>query len=161
MAAGIVQTARAQPAAVVESHLVSRDGVPLLLRHEPDAERRPAVILLHGWGGSKERFRKMLALDESFVAAYVDLPGHGQRPPAGENGDGVRKLVTDTVQRAAAEMAAVVRFLKERGETDGERIGICGWSLGGFAALLALAERPGVKAAVVIAAPHSAHLVHQ
>jgi len=161
MAAGIVQTAQEQPAAVVEHHFAAREGIPLLLRHEPGAEARPAVILLHGWGGNKERFRKMLALDETFVAAYVDLPGHGQRPPAEENGDGVRKLVSDTVQRTAAEMAAVVRFLQERKEVDGERIGICGWSLGGFAALLALAERPGVKAAVVISAPHSASLVHQ
>lgn len=161
MAEGVAQATQAQPTMVVEDHRIGSEGIPLLLSHESGAERRPAVILVHGWGGTKERFRKMLGLDDSFVTAYVDLPGHGERPPAEENPDGVRKLVSETVRRMAAEMAAVVEFLRGRREVDGDRIGLCGWSLGGFAALLALAERPGVKAAVAIAAPHSASLVHQ
>ncbi len=153
-------TAKPQ-ATAVEEHLRTPGDIPLLLRHESGAERRPAVILLHGWGGTKERFRKMLGLDDSFVAAYVDLPGHGERPPAEESSDGVRKLVSDTVRRMAAETGAVVEFLRGRREVDPERIGLCGWSLGGFAVLLALAGRPGVKTAVAVAAPHSARLVHQ
>jgi len=117
--------------------------------------------MLHGWGGNKERFQKMLALDDRFVAVYLDLPGHGERPPLAEYADGVRQQVSGVVQRMAAEVAVVVDFLRQRPEVDGARIGLCGWSLGGFAALLALTERPGVQAAVAIAAPHSARLVHQ
>jgi dienelactone hydrolase len=161
MAEDVVQIVQTRPETVVESHLVGLDRIPLLLRHQPGAERRPAVIMLHGWGGNKERFQKMLPLDASFVGAYLDLPGHGQRPPAEEQADEVRKRVIGTVQGTAGEMAAVVKFLRERPEVDGERIGICGWSQGGFAALVALTERPGVKAAVAISAPHSARLVHQ
>ncbi len=161
MAQGVAEAAKAQPTMVVERHWIESGGIPLLLRHESGAKHRPAVILFHGWGGTKERFRKMLGLDDPFVTAYVDLPGHGERPPAEEQPDGVRKLVSDTVRRMAAETAAIVEFLRGRPEVDGERIGLCGWSLGGFAGLLALTERPGVKAAVTIAAPHSARLVHQ
>jgi len=161
MAGSVAEAEQAQPVMAVEHHRIGREGIPLLLHYESGAEHRPAVILLHGWGGTKERFRKMLALDESFVTAYVDLPGHGERPAAEEQPDGVRKLVSDTVRRMAAETAAVVEFLRGRREVDGDRIGLCGWSLGGFAALLALTEQPGVKAAVAIAAPHSAHLIHQ
>lgn len=160
MAQHLASTNLPESTTVAERHVVEPQGIPLLLRYEEGGARRPAVIMLHGWTGSKERFQKTLTLDERFVTAYVDLPGHGERPPMEEQPDGVRKLVGEAVQRMAGEVAAVVEFLCGRREVDGERIGLCGWSLGGFAALLALTERPAVQAAVAIAAPHSARLVH-
>lgn len=146
---------------VIEHHLVQPQGIPVLLRRTIGSEPAPAVIMLHGWGGSKERFSRMLSLDDRFVAAYLDLPGHGERPPISEGPEGVRRMVVDTVQNAAEEISTIIDFLRTRPEVDEARIGICGWSLGGFAALLALTQNLGFKAGAAISAPHSARLVHQ
>ena len=70
---------------VTERHVLEPHGIPVLLRYEAGAERGAAVILLHGWTGSKERFQKTLSLDPHLVTASVDLPGHAiSRPESAE-----------------------------------------------------------------------------
>jgi dipeptidyl-peptidase-4 len=48
-----------------------------------------------------------------------------------------------------------VRYLVERGLTDPQRVGITGWSYGGYMSVMCLAQEPGVFKAAVAGAPTS------
>jgi dienelactone hydrolase len=94
------------------------------------------------------------------VKVYLGLPLFGARMPAGGNKDLVRRQTEDfasllfepTVMGAAAELPAVLKALEGMGCLEsGEEIGLFGFSAGGAAALLALAEaKVPVSSAVIL-----------
>lgn len=137
------------------------------LRPAPARDRdAPLVLLWHGFGAPASA----RALAESLPLrglpmwrAYVDLPLFGGRaPPAGadelvrrEEEDYLLELVWPVVREAVEELPGVVDGLRSAcgGEFSGG-IGLFGFSAGGTAALLSLAERPlSLRAVVVLGAP--------
>lgn len=108
----------------------------------------PVVIFAHGLHSSKESPRNTeiaQGLVEAGLAAFlVDLTGHGESE--GREGD-------VTVEVLAGDVSSAVDFLGSAEGIDPARVGVCGSSLGGTAALAAAAGDPRIKALVLRSAP--------
>ena len=135
----------------------------LLWKATPAAGRRPAVILMHGTGGSKEDARIVgLAHDlaaRGFVAVAIDGRHHGERAKpgarAGEDVDAMLRawqtgrthpFLYDTVW----DILRLVDYLETREDVDAARIGLTGISKGGIETYLAAAVEPRITAAVPV-----------
>jgi fermentation-respiration switch protein FrsA (DUF1100 family) len=122
----------------------------------PPTPTAPAVLLLHGFSSSKERMahavgRALLELGAASLA--LDLPFHGER----DGTRGVDSLKNPLVlvgawKAAIAEARAAVTWLSEQRETDADRIGVIGYSLGGFLALMAAADDERLRVVALAAA---------
>ena len=99
----------------------------------------PAVVLVHGWGGRGTQLRGFIAplLTEGFSVVAFDAPGHGMT--------GGRESSLPHIQQA---LDAVLDHL-------GAVHAIIGHSVGGAVAAGALARRPAIGSAVLIAPPAS------
>jgi dienelactone hydrolase len=150
-------------AIVEEFSLAAEAGerVPgLLLKPRGAERRRPAVIVLHGTGGSKEgmtgRLRELAA--RGFVAVAIDGRHHGARARATADGmsayqsamlrayrnGGEQPFLFDTVW----DVMRLVDYLETRPDVDARRIGLTGISKGGMETYLAAAADPRIAAAV-------------
>lgn len=120
---------------------------------------RASVILLHGYAASAAGNRQDGAqlVGEALEVVLPDAPGHGER----EDGRLAVIAALPDEQRLAAIYAIARDWLLELPELaaqcrlrGAERVGLVGISMGGFAALGALAEPCAVDAvAAVLAAP--------
>ena len=115
----------------------------------------PAVLLLHGFSSSKERMaqsvgRELLALGVASLA--LDLPFHGERD--GDAGSLSRNpLVLVGAWRAAiAESRDAIGWLAAHASVDAARLGVVGYSLGGFLALMTAAEDERLRVIALAAA---------
>jgi pimeloyl-ACP methyl ester carboxylesterase len=99
----------------------------------------PTVVLVHGWGGRGTQLRGFIAplLERGFSVVAYDAPGHGMT--GGEE---------SSLPHLLQALTAVLDHL-------GPVHAIVGHSLGGAVAALALARRPEVARAVLIAPPAS------
>lgn len=124
------------------------------------ADRRPAVILLHGTGSRKEEFLALMRTfaDRGFATAAIDARHHGARMSGAGNeqyfaallatyrtGKG-RPYLYDTVW----DVMRLVDYLETRPDVDSKRIGVMGISKGGTEAYLAAAVDPRIAAVVPI-----------
>ena len=137
-------------------------GVPAILR-VPKVINKPPIILWHGFGPPADERELMAALpldDVPAVKVYLGLPLFGARSPAGGTGELVRRQTRDfaslifepVVMGAAGELPAVLNALQSRHcMAAGAKVGLFGFSAGGAAALVALAQRAAnVGAAVTL-----------
>lgn len=138
------------------------DGVSLnaSLITPPDfdpAGKYPAVIYVYGgphaqvvrdaWGRSTALFHHWLAR-QGFVVFALDNRGSFARGREFEGAVDHR-----LGQQELADQLAGVRWLKAQGFVDPSRIGIWGWSYGGYMTCYALTHAPGVFAAGAAVAP--------
>jgi uncharacterized protein len=106
--------------------------------HLPQADAAPAIVLCHGFSGTRTEFghsfvRLGKRLAERGVAAYrFDFAGGGESD--GEYGD---ITVSDQVSQALAALDAV----GAHPGVDADRLSLLGMSLGGLTASLAAAKR--------------------
>jgi dienelactone hydrolase len=132
----------------------------LLFKRRGSTGRQPAVIVLHGTGGSKDgmaaRLRVLAA--RGFVALAIDGRYHGER--TGKAADGLppyqaailrayrtgreRPFLFDTVW----DVMRLIDYLETRADIDPRRIGVTGISKGGMETYLAAAVDPRIAAAV-------------
>jgi len=137
-------------------------NVPATLRI-PSRVSRPPIVLWHGFGSPASESELMLRLpldDVPAIKVYLGLPLFGARAPAGGTDELVRRQKEDVallvfepvVWGAVDELPAVVAALeRHRCMKSGDRIGLFGFSAGGTAALVALAEhKVRVSSAVVL-----------
>ena len=115
----------------------------------------PAALLLHGFSSSKERMaqsvgRELRSLGVASLA--LDLPFHGER-------DGDRTALSRNPlalvgawRSAIAESRHAIGWLAAQPSVDAARIGIVGYSLGGFLALMTAAEDERLRAVALAAA---------
>jgi pimeloyl-ACP methyl ester carboxylesterase len=112
------------------------DGVTLTADAE-GAWSGPAVLLLHGGGQTRQSWggtSRVLA-DAGFLAVTVDQRGHGESDWAADGDYGISAYSRD-VRAVASQL--------------GRPVALVGASLGGLAALLAVAEPPHVDATALV-----------
>ena len=151
--------------------------VPGYLEFPKEAEPPyPCVLLLHGWSGSKESWweesnyisggdaRKAL-LGKGYAVFALDAQGHGDRiaendyhvvnlynepgAPPRKNYFTLREIIVQTV----VDYRRGLDYLATRDEIDMQRIGLLGYSMGGFHAFALTAVEPRVKVAAGCVAP--------
>lgn len=134
--------------------------VPTLLIKQSGASRQPAVIVLHGTGGSKEgmagRLRELAA--KGFVAVAIDGRYHGER--AGASSEGMSPYLAAILRtyRTGREhpflydtvwdVMRLIDYLETRPDVDRARIALTGISKGGMETYLAAAVDPRIAVAV-------------
>ncbi len=141
----------------------TRDGVSLHAAiYAPDPSKfgpGPYPLIVATYGGPHvqlvvDEWRLTAAMraqhlrSKGFLVATVDNRGSARRGLAFE-GAVRRKLGHVEVQ----DQVDGVRWLVERGLADPDRVGIYGWSYGGYMALMCLAQAPDVFKAAVAGAP--------
>ncbi|KHT05207.1 esterase [Pectobacterium brasiliense] len=118
--------------------------------HAAPAGRReqplPTIFFFHGYTSSKEvysYFGYTLA-QAGFRVILADAAMHGAR----YDGNDARRLrhFWDILQSNIEELPGYVAEYRQRGLIDGERIGVCGASLGGMSALGCMARYPWISA---------------
>ncbi|MGF1457371.1 MAG: S9 family peptidase [Alphaproteobacteria bacterium] len=139
--------------------LPAADGTPLDYRLLTPAdlkpgERRPAIVLVYGgphaqrvsrsWGGAFEQ----LLVDEGYVVFKLDNRGAGNRGKAFED-----PLYRAMGQPEVEDQAIGARWLAGQPFVDPDRIGVYGWSYGGYMTLMMLSQTPDLFAAGISGAP--------
>ena len=120
--------------------LTTAGGVKLRGWYVP-SRNGAAVALIHGTGSNRlgvAGHARVLAR-HGYGVLLFDLHGHGE--------SGGRSLSVGW--DAGDDVAAATRYLAARPEVDDARVGVLGVSLGGEAAIEALPDLPGVRAAVL------------
>lgn len=153
--------------------------VPAYLERPREGEGPfPCVLLMHGWSGAKDRWwrdggyihggetRKAL-LEAGFAVFALDAQAHGDRiaendyavvndynPPGApprKNYFTLRDIITQTIR----DYRRGIDYLETRPDIDVKRLGIVGYSMGGFHAVSLTSVEPRIKAAVGCVVPVS------
>jgi len=105
-------------------------------------ENGPGIILLHMLGSNRSVWEYVGLVDELAASGYavlaLDMRGHGD---TGNAQDWV--LAEDDIQR-------VWEYFVERSEVDAEKTAVLGGSIGSSMALVATANEPAIKTAVLL-----------
>lgn len=135
-------------------HGTERVPATFLVPSSPPAV--PAVLLLHGFSSSKERMAQSVGralLARGVASLAVDLPFHGERDGAREELPYRNPLALVSAWRGAVrEAGAAIDWLAAQQEVDDARIGVVGYSLGGFLALMTASEEPRARVIALAAA---------
>ena len=141
--------------------LATRDGVELHgALYRPRSEPPyPVVVSVYG-GPQAQRVQNAWTLTADMSAQYLrelgfavwklDNRGSARRGLAFEGA-----IRHDLGNLEIADQVDGIRWLQDQGFVDGDRVGIYGWSYGGYMAALALARAPGVFKVAVAGAPVS------
>jgi dienelactone hydrolase len=122
----------------------------------PDRKgQSPGVVLLHGLGSSKEQMMASIgrSLSNRGVASFaIDLPLQVS-PMSGIAALVSRNPITLVEQwcLAVREAHFAVRYLAGHPAIDPTRIGIAGYSLGAYLAVMVAADNPAIRAIVLAA----------
>jgi dienelactone hydrolase len=124
----------------------------IFIKHVTAANRRPAVILLHGTGAKKEDLLGQMRTlaDRGFAAVAIDARHHGERikPGAGSNNEQYYAAMFETYRTGKGrpylydtvwDVLRLIDYLEARQDVDAARIGMMGISRGGTEAYLAAA----------------------
>lgn len=122
-----------------ETRMTLERGIDATLNVPDGAVGAPAVLMLHGFGSSKDEVgnmyaREAAALAEKGVASLrISFEGFGKSD--GDTGE-------TTVDQQLADALIAADYLASIPQIDRNKLGILGFSLGGGIAILATAERP-------------------
>lgn len=113
------------------------EDIPALFYYRHKDRKSPVVIMQHSAHFLKEELTvwcHRLAHKGYFVAA-IDARHHGERAHP-EQGDmfanRFTELLADVVEGTAEDIGKVIDYLKHRRQTDTHRIGMAGFSMGGW-----------------------------
>jgi len=127
-----------------EVRLPTANGKSLFGWFVTAGERRPALVVMHGWGGNAEMMLPLAAPLQAagYALLLLDARCHGQ-----SDDDSFASL-----PRFAEDIEAGLRWLAAQPEVDPLALGVVGHSVGAGAALLAASRQPTVRAVVSLAA---------
>src|ERR1700722_16741658 len=133
---------------MLETVTFASDGLNLSgAVHVPDdyrpGERRPAIIMMHGFGANKNGGPEWICRQFpawGYVALRFDYRGCG-------DSEGERGRVLHEQEVADGRNAVI--YMAAGDAVDPEAIALCGWSLSGYGALQAAVLDPRVAAVIV------------
>ena len=132
------------------------ERVPASFLAPADRAPAPAVLLLHGFSSSKERMTQSVGralLSRGVASLAVDLPFHGERNDAQGVPPYRNPLALVSAWRTAVrEARAAIEWMCAQPEVDDARIGVIGYSLGGFLALMTASEERRIRVITLAAA---------
>lgn len=106
-------------------------------------EKRPAVLVLHGFGGNKEgeqgAWARKTLVEWGYVCLQIDFRGCGES-------EGMPGHIVP--QEEVIDAKNALTFLEGRPEVDANRIAICGSSLGAAVGIVTTGSDPRVKALI-------------
>lgn len=125
-----------------------RDGVALtgfLLRPSGSRARTPAIVLMHGCGGpvtpsGRIRPRERAWMERFAQAGYASLLVDSFNPRGVRSTCGTPTKGLSGEEDRPFDAYAALRWLKARGDIDGARIALMGWSHGGTSVLSAASQ---------------------
>ena len=142
--ASVRRTGRIAEGRQVAMDLVSgRERVPAVWLTPATGALVPAALLLHGFSSSKERMAQAIGralLARGVASLALDLPFHGERAGADREIPKNPLALVGAWRTAVAESRAAAAWLAAQADVDAARIGVVGYSLGGFLALMTAAE---------------------
>ena len=135
----------------------------ILLRPEKAKERMPAVIVLHGTGGTKDSqlgFMKELA-KRNIVGIAIDARYHGVRSGGGKGAAAYNQAILKAWQTKPGDpmehpfyydtvwdLWRLVDYLETRDDIDAKNLGMIGFSMGGIQTWLAASVDERIKVSV-------------
>ena len=139
-------------------------GIPLIFCAPENAQKLPVVFYIHGFAGDKrggveiaynlaQRGIATVSLDAPLHGGRLDFrvattwegPQKGDLYPFATGLDRfflIMKIIEDTLE----DISKLLDTFREDPRLDGQRMGICGASMGGFIAYCFAAKNPSVKA---------------
>ena len=130
-----------------------------LARPERGDSRLPAIVLVHGGGGTAFKEWAELWAKRGYVALTMDLAGQGpdrkRLPDGGPNQDDQAKFRAEEVRdfwsyHAVANVIRGISLLADRPDVDSQRIGITGISWGGYLTCIVAGLDDRLKVAVPV-----------
>jgi putative phosphoribosyl transferase len=116
-------------------------------------ESRPVVIFAHGLNSSKDSPRNLYIaeglVEKGFCCFLPDFTGHGESEG---------KISDVNIEQFVQDIDASLNYIDTRKEIDPMRIGICGSSMGGTAALVKGATDSRIRALALRSAPAEGYL---
>lgn len=136
--------------------ITCRDGVvPSIWLTPGEPDTVPAVLLLHGLSSNKERMASAIGsalLTRGVASLSIDLPMHGARAtPDGKSSFSNPLALVGAWRAAVSELDDVVTWMEQQPEVVTARLGVVGYSLGGFLALMAAADDPRLRVVALAA----------
>src|SRR5699024_6424088 len=134
---------------------ISIKGIPaILFRQKEENESIPTIIFYHGWSSKKEsqRIRGFLLAAVGYQVIIPDAINHGERNPLNdyEKVENVVKYLWDTIFTNLEEGDIIVEELISKYNTDPNRIGVMGHSMGGMTTAGLFTHNPKIKTAIVL-----------
>jgi len=144
------------PRPIIEMCTARHLPTALLLPTVPSTERLPVILSPYGGPHGQRVIRangayatEQWIADHGFAVVIIDGAGTPGRGPQEE-----RRVHHDLATPVLADQVAALTELAERyPQLDLNRVGIRGWSFGGYLAALAVLDRPDVFHAAVAGAP--------
>jgi dipeptidyl-peptidase-4 len=103
--------------------------------------------VMDAWGGARHLWHRLMA-SRGFLVASVDNRGTGARGRAF-----YKQVHLRLGQLETADQLAAARQLGDRPDVDADRVGIWGWSYGGYMTLMSLLHSDGALSAGISVAP--------
>ncbi|QTD42055.1 S9 family peptidase [Sporosarcina sp. Te-1] len=138
--------------------------IPILSIYQEGLTKYPLIFFLHGYGANREQaldFGYMLA-QKGFYYVSIDCKDHGARishnnttkfthvfPP--DSGLDTYVHMHEVIEQTYLDIQVLIAYYKIQSEIDSTRIGISGFSMGGYAAFYIAANNPNIKTLVSIA----------
>lgn len=150
------------PKIIIENCIV--DNIPILSIYQSELKKCPLIFFLHGYEGDCEQaldFGYMLA-KKGFYYVSIDCKDHGMRKVNTETNKFSNVFPPDTgldsyvhmhevIEQSAFDIQSLIEYFKSRDEIDKNKIGISGFSMGGYTTFYIAANNPDIKVAVPIA----------
>jgi dienelactone hydrolase len=142
----------------------SVERVPALIVRPEKAEKKlPAIVVLHGTGGTKEGQKAWLTrlAKQGFLAIAIDARYHGERAGGAKGAAAYNQAILRAWRTKAGEpmehpfyydtcwdLWRTADYLQSRPDVDPDKLGIIGFSMGGIEAWLAASVDPRYRAVV-------------